>query len=175
MPGSGAGAGNNRSCAAKNGPSRTPLCRAPNTSSPATRPANVDVSAARQSPTRSRTIAPVSYRRVSVLLRYRTLAIYVAAGSTFTALSARGFLVPLYAHGLGASRFEVGALFSVSTLAAALLSLPSGVLIDRFGARTLLWTSIVVSAVTQVATAATTTVAPLFFWQVVGGLAGGAQ
>ncbi len=99
----------------------------------------------------------------------------MAAGSTFTALSARGFLVPLYAHGLGASRFEVGALFSVSTLAAALLSLPSGVLIDRFGARTLLWTSIVVSAVTQLATAATTTVAPLFFWQVIGGLAGGAQ
>jgi MFS family permease len=112
---------------------------------------------------------------VSVLQRNRTLLIYVAAGAAFTALSARNFLVPLYAHGLGASRFEVGALFSVSTLAAALLAIPSGMLVDRFGARTLLWTSIVVSALTQLATAATPSVAPLFLWQIVGGLAGGAQ
>jgi MFS family permease len=112
---------------------------------------------------------------MGVLQKNRTLLIYVAAGATFTALSARNFLVPLYAHGLGASRFEVGALFSVSTLAAAVLSLPSGVLIDRFGARTLLWTSIAVSAVSQLATAATTSVEPLFAWQVVGGLAGGTQ
>ena len=112
---------------------------------------------------------------MSVLQKNRTLAIYVAAGAAFTALSARGFLVPLYAHGLGASRFEVGALFSVSTLAAAVLSLPSGMLIDRFGARTLLWSSVVVAAVTQLATAATTSVAPLFLWQIIGGLAGGAQ
>ena len=112
---------------------------------------------------------------MGVLLKNRTLLIYVAAGAAFTALSARNFLVPLYAHGLGASRFEVGALFSVSTLAAALLAIPSGMLVDRFGARTLLWTSIAVAAVTQLATAATASVAPLFLWQVVGGLAGGAQ
>jgi len=109
-----------------------------------------------------------------VLLKNRTLAIYIAAGATFTSLSARNFLVPLYAHGLGASRFEVGALFSVSTLAAALLAIPAGVLVDRFGARTLLWSAVAVSALTQIATAATTSVAPLFAWQVVGGLAGGA-
>lgn len=111
---------------------------------------------------------------MGVLQKNRTLAIYVAAGATFTALSARNFLVPLYAHSLGASRFEVGALFSVSTLAAALLAIPTGLLVDRFGVRTLLWTSIAVSAVTQIATAATTTIAPLFLWQIVGGLAGGA-
>jgi DHA1 family multidrug resistance protein-like MFS transporter len=103
------------------------------------------------------------------------LAIYTAAGASFAALAARGLLVPLYAHELGASRFEVGALFSVSTLAAALMSLPAGLLVDRFGARSLLWTSMVIAAATQLATAATTTVAPLFAWQVVGGLAGGAQ
>jgi MFS transporter, DHA1 family, multidrug resistance protein len=112
---------------------------------------------------------------MSVLQKNRALALYVAAGATFAALSARGLLVPLYAHQLGASRFEVGALFSVSTLAAALLSLPSGMLIDRFGARTLLWTSILVTLVSSLATAETTTVAPLFLWQIVGGLAGGAQ
>ncbi|HSP08613.1 MAG TPA: MFS transporter [Candidatus Dormibacteraeota bacterium] len=105
----------------------------------------------------------------------RSLAIYIAAGASFAALSARGLTVPLYAHDLGASRFEVGALFSVSTLAAAVLSLPSGMLVDRFGARTLLAISFVLAATSQLATAATPSVGPLFLWQVVGGLAGGAQ
>jgi MFS family permease len=105
----------------------------------------------------------------------RTIALYVAAGASFAALSARGLTVPLYAHDLGASRFEVGALFSVSTLAAALLSLPSGILIDRFGARALLGISFVLAAGSQLATAFTPSVAPLFLWQVIGGLAAGAQ
>lgn len=105
----------------------------------------------------------------------RTVALYIAAGASFAALSARGLTVPLYAHELGASRFEVGALFSVSTLAAALLSLPSGILVDRFGARALLGTSFVLAAGSQLATAFTPSVAPLFIWQVIGGLAAGAQ
>jgi MFS family permease len=105
----------------------------------------------------------------------RTVWLYIAAGASFAALSARGLTVPLYAHDLGASRFEVGALFSVSTLAAALLSLPSGILVDRFGARALLGISFVLAAASQLATAATPDVLPLFIWQVVGGLAGGAQ
>ena len=104
----------------------------------------------------------------------RTLAIYVAAGATFAALGARGLTVPLYAHGLGANRFEVGALFSVATVFAALLSMPSGLLIDRFGTRTLLALSIAIAAISQVATAATASVAPLFLWQAVGGLGFGA-
>jgi MFS family permease len=105
----------------------------------------------------------------------RTLAIYVAAGASFAALSARGLTVPLYAHELGADRFQVGALFSAATLAAALLSMPSGVLIDRFGTRTLLALSILVAAGSQLAMAATTSVAPLYLWQIVGGLGAGAQ
>jgi MFS family permease len=105
----------------------------------------------------------------------RTVALYVAAGASFAALAARGLTVPLYAHDLGAGRFEVGALFSVSTLAAALLSLPSGILIDRFGARTLLGISFVLAAGSQIATAFTPSVAPLFLWQVIGGLAAGMQ
>lgn len=113
--------------------------------------------------------------RLSVLESRRTLAIYVAAGASFAALSARGLTVPLYAHELGANRFEVGALFSVATLAAAVLSLPSGLLIDRFGARSLLIFSLVVAGGSQLAAAATTTVFPLFIWQVIGGLGSGAQ
>src|ERR1700680_4758892 len=112
--------------------------------------------------------------RLAVPESRRTLAIYIAAGATFAALSARGLTVPLYAHGLGANRFEVGALFSVSPVSAALLSMPSGLLIDRFGARTLLGVSIAIAAVSQVAIAASTTVAPLFLWQAIGGLGFGA-
>jgi len=103
------------------------------------------------------------------------VALYLAAGASFAALSARGLTVPLYAHDLGASRFEVGALFSVSTLAAALLSLPSGILVDRFGTRSLLGLSFLLAAISQLATAATPSVLPLFIWQVAGGLAAGAQ
>lgn len=103
------------------------------------------------------------------------LSLYVAAAAVFAALQARGVTVPLYAHGLGATRFEVGALFTVATFAAALLSLPAGVLVDRFGARNLLAVSLVATAVSQLATAFTTTVPPLFFWQIVGGLAAGIQ
>jgi DHA1 family multidrug resistance protein-like MFS transporter len=112
---------------------------------------------------------------MSVLESRRTLALYVAAGAAFSAIAARGVLVPLYAHDMGASRFEVGALFSVSTLAGALLSLPSGLLIDRFGSRNLLWTALLLSAGSQLATATTTSVFPLFVWQIVGGLGAGAQ
>jgi MFS family permease len=113
--------------------------------------------------------------RLGVPESRRTLAIYVAAGASFAALSARGLTVPLYAHELGADRFQVGALFSVATLAAALLSMPSGVLIDRFGTRTLLALSILISAGSQLAMTATSSVPPLFLWQIVGGLAIGAQ
>jgi MFS family permease len=101
--------------------------------------------------------------------------LYVAAGSVFATIAARGVTVPLYAHEMGASRFAVGALFSVATIAAALLSLPSGVLVDRFGARTLLAISLAATAISQIATAFTVSVPPLFLWQIVGGLAAGAQ
>lgn len=105
----------------------------------------------------------------------RMLFLYTAAGAVFATLAARGLTVPLYAHQLGASRFEVGALFAVATIAAAILSLPAGLLVDRFGARTLLVASIVIMGGSLVATALTTTVAPLFLWQMLGGLAAGIQ
>src|SRR5437879_6789860 len=105
----------------------------------------------------------------------RALALYVAAGAVFGTIGARGLTVPLYAHDLGASRVEVGALFSVATIVAAFLALPAGVLVDKFGVRTLLGVSLVLTAVSQVATAATPEVAPLFLWQIVGGLAAGIQ
>lgn len=117
-------------------------------------------------------VVPVSR---AALESRRMLYLYVAAGATFATIAARGLTVPLYAHQLGASRFAVGALFAAATIAAAVLSLPSGVLVDRFGTRTLLAISLVLTAVSLIATAATDTVAPLFLWQVMGGLAAGIQ
>ena len=105
----------------------------------------------------------------------RALALYVAAAAVFGTIGARGLTVPLYAHDLGASRFEVGALFSVATVVAAFLALPAGVLVDKFGVRTLLGASLILTAVSQLATAATPEVAPLFLWQILGGLAAGIQ
>ena len=55
----------------------------------------------------------------------RTLPIYLSAGAFFAAIAARGFLVPLRAHELGADRFPVGLLFRVAPLAGASLSLPA--------------------------------------------------
>src|SRR5690348_3635183 len=85
----------------------------------------------------------------------RIVFLYILTGAVFATIAARGLTVPLYAHELGASRFTVGALFSVATLAGAALSLPAGVLVDRFGARNLLAVSLVLTAVSQVATALT--------------------
>jgi MFS transporter, ACS family, aldohexuronate transporter len=105
----------------------------------------------------------------------RIVFLYVLAGAVFATIAARGLTVPLYAHELGASRFTVGALFSVATLAGAALSLPAGVLVDRFGARNILAASLVLTGVSQVATALTPSVPPLFLWQIIGGLAAGIQ
>src|SRR5437899_10999549 len=105
----------------------------------------------------------------------RALALCGAAGAVLGPSGARGLTVPLYAHDLGASRFEVGALFSVATIVAAFLALPAGVLVDKFGVRTLLGVSLVLPRGSQVATAATPEVAPLFLWQIIGGFAAGIQ
>src|SRR5262245_51375804 len=105
----------------------------------------------------------------------RALALYVAAGAVFAAIGARGVAVPLYAHDLGASRFEVGALFSVTTIVAAFLALPAGALVDRFGVRSLLGVSLILAAGSQLAPAASTSIPPRFLWGVVGGFGAGFQ
>jgi MFS family permease len=104
----------------------------------------------------------------------RALPIYLSAGAFFAAIAARGFLVPLRAHELGADRFQVGLLFSVATLAGAALSLPSGLLADRFGRRPMVIFSAVTGGVSQLLIAASASVPLDDAWQVVGGLGGGA-
>jgi MFS family permease len=104
----------------------------------------------------------------------RTLPIYLSAGAFFGAIAARGFLVPLRAHELGADRFQVGLLFSVATLAGAALSLPAGLLADRFGRRSMVLFSAVTGGVSQLLIAASTSIPLDDAWQVVGGLGGGA-
>lgn len=102
------------------------------------------------------------------------VAVYLAAGAFFAALAARGFLVPLRANELGADRLTVGLLFSVSTLAAAALSIPAGFLADRLGHRAMVVVSSLLGGVTQLAIALTADVHLYLLWQLIGGLGGGA-
>ena len=120
-----------RTKAANKGPFITPRVLRITTSTPATVPAR----RASRPHARGPCAAMLGSVRLGVPDSRRTLAIYFAAGASFAALSARGLTVPLSAHELGASRFQVGPLFAVGALAAALRSMPAGVLIRRLGPR----------------------------------------
>ncbi len=87
---------------------------------------------------------------------------------------ARLLQIPLYADHLGASRATVGLLFSTFTITAALLSIPAGVLADRFGKRNLVVFSVLAFGASQVLAGTTNSVAVLFLTQLIGGLGGGA-
>jgi MFS family permease len=104
----------------------------------------------------------------------RTLPIYLSAGAFFAAIAARGFLVPLRAHELGADRFQVGLLFSLATFAGAALALPAGLLADRFGRRSMVIFSALTGAGSQVLIAASSSIGLDDVGQVIGGLGGGA-
>ena len=103
-------------------------------------------------------------------MRPRTLPIYVLIACTFTAVSARGFILPLYAHELGVSRSNVGVLFAAFAVASAALSIPSGHLADRFGRRNMLLAAAVAGLVTQLAISTTTSFPLMLVWQLLGGI-----
>jgi MFS transporter, DHA1 family, multidrug resistance protein len=105
----------------------------------------------------------------------RPLSIYLAAGSIFAALAARGFLLPLRVHELGADKVQVGLLFAVFTVTAAGLSLPAGFFADRFGRRSLVLFAIVTGGISQLGLAVSESVEPMYAWQALGGLGGGAS
>jgi len=108
-------------------------------------------------------------------LNYRVLAIYLIVALSFGAGGARNLAVPLYADQLGASRAEIGLLFSTFTVTGALLSLPAGLFADRFGRRNLVVFSLVMAAISQVMAGLTHDVAILFLAQLLGGIGGGAS
>lgn len=108
-------------------------------------------------------------------MNYRVLAIYVITALSFGVGGARLLELPLYADQLGASRGEIGLLFSTFTVTAAVLSLPAGVLADRFGRRQLVIFSLLCVGGSQVAAAFTHDVRVLFLSQLIGGLGGGAS
>jgi len=110
------------------------------------------------------------------LARNQTLPIYVAAGCIFAAFAVRAFALPLRVVELGGDKVAVGLLFSVGTVTAAGLSLPAGLIGDRFGKRTLLLLSIGIGALSQLGMGVAGSVAPLFVWQALAGVgAAGAQ
>ena len=107
-------------------------------------------------------------------MKYRVLAIYLITAFSFGAGGARNLAIPLYADQLGASRGEIGLLFSTFTITAALLSLPSGLLADRFGRRNLVFASMLALGLSQLIAGSTNDVRVLFAAQLLGGVGGGA-
>ena len=106
--------------------------------------------------------------------RLALFAVYAALASFFAALAARGFLVPLIAHDQGADRATVGLLFTLSTLAAAILSIPAGLLADRFGRREIVIGSALLAGLSQLGIALTHDVRLYLLMQFVGGIGSGA-
>lgn len=106
-------------------------------------------------------------------MRTRPLAVYLITASVFGAGGARGLAIPLYADHLGASHAVVGLLFTTFTLSGALLSLPSGVIADRFGRGQSLILSVVVAAASQIGAGLTSNLGLLFAMQALGGLCAG--
>jgi len=106
--------------------------------------------------------------------RYRILALYLITALSFGAGGARNLAIPLYADQLGASRGEIGLLFSTFTITAALLSLPSGLLADRFGRRTMVVLSLLALGLSQLIAGLTHDVRVIFATQLLGGIGGGA-
>jgi predicted MFS family arabinose efflux permease len=104
----------------------------------------------------------------------RLLAIYAANASFFAVVTARGFLVPLIAHDLGADRVTVGLLFTVSTLSAAVLSIPAGFLADSIGRREIVVLSAVLGGLSQLGIALTANLQLYLVMQLLGGLGAGA-
>lgn len=98
-----------------------------------------------------------------------TLPICVAAGCIFAAFGVRAFAVPLRVVELGGDKVAVGLVFSVATITAAGLSLPGGLIADRFGKRTLLLIAIAIGGLSQLGTGLANSVALLFLWQALAG------
>lgn len=103
------------------------------------------------------------------------LAIYLITGLSFGAAGARNLAIPLYADQLGATRGEIGLLFSTFTITAALVSVPAGLLADRFGRRNLVIFSLVAMGTSQLIAGITTNLDVLFLTQLLGGIGGGAS
>jgi MFS transporter, DHA1 family, multidrug resistance protein len=108
-------------------------------------------------------------------LNYRVLAIYLITAFSFGAGGARNLAIPLYADQLGASRGEIGLLFSTFTITAALLSLPSGLLADRFGRRNMVVLSLLALGLSQLIAGLAHDIRVLFATQLLGGVGGGAS
>lgn len=105
----------------------------------------------------------------------RPWPVYLSAAVMFAGLQARTLLVPLRVQELGGSRLDVGLLYAVFTVAAAGLALPTGLLADRVGRRELLVGAALAGGIAQVGLGLSGSVAPLFAWQAVSGVASGAS
>ena len=99
----------------------------------------------------------------------RPIAIYVAATLIYAAPVVRSLLLPLRVRELGGDQIQVGLIVGSWPLMIALLALPGGLLGDRFGRRRVLVVSNLVGALTMVGLGLSTSIAPLYVFQMLGG------
>jgi len=99
----------------------------------------------------------------------RALPLYLAAGATLASNTSRLVLLPFMAQELGASRVDIGLLFSVYTASAAAAALPAGYFADRVGRSKVLLLAIGCSVASQLILANTQSLSVAFACQFLGG------
>ncbi len=104
----------------------------------------------------------------------RVLPVCLLAAGFFAAGTARLYLVPFHARAAGASDAEVGVLFSAMQIAAAFVSIPSGLLADRWGRRRVLVVAALLGAVNLVAISRARSYPVELGLQLLGGASGSA-
>jgi len=104
----------------------------------------------------------------------RVLPVCLLAAGFFASGTARLYLVPFHARAAGAGSAEVGVLFSVMQVSAAAVSIPAGLLADRWGRRRVLVVAAALGAVSLVAISRTRSYPLELALQALGGASGSA-
>jgi MFS family permease len=99
----------------------------------------------------------------------RPIAIYVAATLIYAAPVVRSLLLPLRVGELGGDQVQVGLIVGSWPLIIAVLALPGGLIGDRLGRMRVLVVSNLAGAVTMVGLGLSNSLAPLYFFQMLGG------
>src|ERR1700730_9715774 len=99
----------------------------------------------------------------------RPMVIYVAATLIYAAPVVRSLLLPLRVRELGGDQVAVGLVVGSWPLVIALLALPGGMLGDRFGRMRVMVVANLAGAVTMIGLGASTSIPPLFVFQMLGG------
>lgn len=107
-------------------------------------------------------------------MAYRSRALLVVALTIFVDAFIFGIIVPvlpIYSEGLGFSSFQLGVLFSVYSVALLLLSIPIGIISDRYGKKRVMVAGMSGLAITTICFAFSTTFITLLTTRLLQGVA----